>query len=102
MSWKNKSIDFGNLKVGTTVKAKFEYLGDGKYISSKTSCGCTVANWDKDKKILETKYTPKAIPVHLKNEGKNSYDSLKHIMVTMIEDGLVKNFNLQIKAKIHE
>lgn len=102
MSWKNKQVDFGLLKVGSTVSAVFEYLGEGKYVSSKTSCGCTVANWDKSKKVLETKYTPKAIPVHLKNAGKDTYDSLKYVMVTMVEDGLVKNYNLEIKAKVYE
>jgi hypothetical protein len=102
MSWKNKQVNFGLLKVGRTVSAAFEYLGEGKYVSSKTSCGCTVANWDKSKKVLETKYTPKAIPVHLKNAGKDTYDSLKYVMVTMVEDGLVKNYNLEIKAKVYE
>lgn len=102
MSWKDIIIDFGKVKTGTVVEGKFKYEGDGKYVSSKPSCGCTVGDWNKETKELAVKYTPKAIPLHLKKEGKTTYNSSKYILVTMVEDGMVKNYNLQIKANIYE
>jgi hypothetical protein len=51
---------------------------------------------------LETTYTPGDIAPHLRTMGKSEYDSLKFVQVTMIEDKKVVNYDLQIKAKVHE
>ena len=40
--------------------------------------------------------------VYLREMGKDEYDSLKFVSVTMIEDKKVVNYDLQIKAKVHE
>lgn len=100
--WKQQVIDLGRVKAKVPVKVSFEYVGDGKYIQSKTSCGCTLASWDGANSVLDTTYTPGDIAAHLRAMGKSEYDSLKFVSVTMIEGGKVINYDLQIKAKVHE
>lgn len=100
--WKQRIIDLGKIKAKVPVIVSFEYDGGGRYIQSKTSCGCTLAHWDKNNSVLKTTYTPGDIGPHLRAMGKTQYDSLKFITVTMIEDKKVINYDLQIKAKVHE
>ena len=100
--WKQQIIDLGKVKVKVPVKVGFEYVGDGRYIQSKTSCGCTLASWDSANSVLETTYTPGDVAPHLRAMGKSEYDSLKFVQVTMIENKKVVNYDLQIKAKVHE
>lgn len=99
--WKQETIDLGRVKAKVPVTVSFEYLGNGKYVQSKTSCGCTLADWDEGSSMLKTTYTPGDIAKHLKAMGKDEYNSVKYISVTMVENGNVIGYDLQIKAKIY-
>ena len=98
--WKNENLDLGNLKEGEPVLVNFEYITDGRFISASSSCGCSVPNWDNEKKVLEVTFTPGAVPKHLEEQG--FYETEKEITVVMIEDLLQKNYPLKIQAKIHK
>ena len=100
--WKKQIIDLGKVKVGKSIDVEFEYLSDGQYSSSSTSCGCTVANWKSDTKVLQTVYTPNKVAQHLKDAGQNYYNSIKYINVAMIEGQSIGKYELQIKAVVHE
>jgi len=98
--WKNEIIDLGNLKEGQPTTVNFEYIASGRFISSNSSCGCSVPNWDNEKKVLKVVFTPGAVPKHL--EEKGFYETEKEIAVVMIEELLQKNYTLKIQAKIHK
>ena len=100
--WKKQVVDLGKVKAGESINVEFEYLSDGKYSSSSTSCGCTVANWKSDTKTLQTVYTPNKVAKHLKDAGQNYYNSIKYINVAMIEGQSIGKYELQIKAVVHE
>ena len=100
--WKKKLVDLGNVKVEQPITVRFEYLGDGEYSSSSTSCGCTVANWDEKTKVLRSVFTPSPVAKHLKDAGQDSYNSVKYITVVMIEGQSVNKYELMIKALVHE
>jgi hypothetical protein len=99
--WKEQIIDLGDIDAGKPINVKFEYLSEGNYSSSSTSCGCTVANWNDKDKVLETVFTPKEVAKHLKDVGQNYYNSVKYINVAMIEGASVGKYELQIKAVVH-
>ena len=100
--WKEKTIDLGDVKAQEPINVQFQYLGDGEYSSSSTSCGCTVADWDKETKTLKSVFTPNAIAKHLKDAGQTQYNSVKYIYVVMIEGQSVNKYDLMIKALVHE
>ena len=98
--WKNENINLGSLKEAEPTTVNFEYIGEGKFISANSSCGCSVPNWNKDEKVLQVVFTPGAVPKHLEQQG--FYETEKEIAVVMIEDLLQKNYTLKIQAKIHK
>tara|TARA_R110000851_G_scaffold193157_1_gene343925 strand:- start:583 stop:888 length:306 start_codon:yes stop_codon:yes gene_type:complete len=100
--WKKQIVDLGKVKVGKPVDVKFEYLSEGEYSSSSTSCGCTVANWKSDTKVLQTVYTPNKVAQHLKDAGQRYYNSIKYINVVMNEEGKIGRYELQIRAVVHD
>ena len=100
--WKEKIIDLGNVKAEKPVNVEFKYLGDGEYSSSSTSCGCTVADWNKETKTLKSVFTPNPVAKHLKDTGQTNYNSIKYINVVMIEGQSVNKYELIIKAVVHE
>ena len=100
--WKETTIDLGDVKAQEPIDVEFKYLGDGKYSSSSPSCGCTVADWDEENKILKSVFTPNAIAKHLKDAGQTHYNSVKYISVVMIEGQSVNKYDLMIKALVHE
>lgn len=100
--WKQQVIDLGKVKAKVPIDVSFKYLGDGKYVSSKASCGCTIPNWDATVSMLNATYTPNEVAKHLKLAGKNEYNSVKYIRVVMVEGGNVINYDLEIKAKVYE
>lgn len=98
--WKQEVINTGRIKTKVPITVKFEYLREGKFVSAKSSCGCSIPQW-KDGNI-EVVYTPNNIPEHLANKGITEYDSVKYIAVIMIEDSMQKNYNLQIQSKVYK
>ena len=98
--WKQEIINAGRLKVKKPVIVKFEYLGKGKFISAKSSCGCSIPEWKENG--IEVVYTPDNISYHLVNKGITEYDSVKYITVIMIENSMQKNYNLQVQSKVYE
>ena len=96
--WKQEIINTGRVKAKVPITIKFEYLREGRFVSAKSSCGCSIPEWKGDG--IEVIYTPAAIPAHLK--GKTEYESTKHITVIMIEDLMQKNYNLKIQSTVYK
>jgi hypothetical protein len=58
--------NLGNVRAGVTKTITFSYDTEGlEIIELKSSCGCAVPVYNKHKKELTVKYTPK-FPKHLK------------------------------------
>ena len=98
--WKSENIHVGRVKVKQPVTVKFDYLSEGKFVSAKSSCGCSIPIW-KDN-YLEVIYTPNDIPQHLVNKGQTKYESTKHITVIMVEGHAQKNYNLKIQSTVYK
>lgn len=85
MNWKQAEIDLGVINVNQTVNVIFDYIGNHPELIKQdhitASCGCSKPIWDDKNNLLIVNYTPNPIPLHLKSQGKHSYNSNKYILV---------------------
>lgn len=81
--WKDKIINLGNIRVKSTNKVIFEYIGSNiKIINITVSCGCTSYKFNDTNNTIEVTYIPSPVPRHIKEAGHNEYYSNKFINVT--------------------
>lgn len=67
MNWISKHLDIGEVKINKEVTIEFKFDGDAKPIKNlNSSCGCSIPYYDEVNKLVRVKFTPGAIPVHLK------------------------------------
>lgn len=72
-NWTKGVVDFGEQKLGNTLIARFEFIGEdiSQIANWKTSCGCTSAVMNEN--IISVSYTvPSKLPENLTAIGANS------------------------------
>lgn len=94
-------VKLGVVKAKTPLSIEFPYDGIKVITQTTSPCDCAVPKNNPEQKKMIVKYTPKPVPVHLKQLGKGSYTTEKQIFVYYIaEDGEQKSQVLTIKATI--
>lgn len=101
--FKLTEIDLGTVQSGKELIVEFPY--DNIRLITKTiaSCDCAIpSDFNKKKKIV-VKFTPKAVPQHLINDGRSSYKTEKNIEVHYMTQGddREKVTTLKIIANVH-
>lgn len=97
--WKNTVINIGNVLPKHTYPVKFEFTGEcePKDVTIRTSCGCTNARWDKEKRVLSVTYRSGNIPRHL---NVDTHAVSKSVKMQYICNDEKKNDTLTFKAVI--
>jgi len=97
MSWNKTHIDLGTIKVGSTNKIVFNWIGEElKVISLKASCGCTVPKYSNG--VLTAEYKAGGIPKHLKSKGE--YTTSKKIIMHSEQGESILSFSANVKQKL--
>ncbi len=91
--------DIGAVRVGTPITVKFKYSKLGAIVDVQTSCDCTsITRMDAENALILT-FKAKAIPPHLKQQGKTRYKVSKSVTLkidnpdTHTQDTVVLTFN---------
>lgn len=104
--WSEKNKDLGRILVNSEHKLAYTFIGKGVVDPSSiiTSCGCSVASWNKRSKTIELTYTAQPIPKHLKEDlSQNFQHILKEVYADTIEpDGTRKQHTLTFQAEVRE
>lgn len=100
--WKEIEKQIGRVAVGEPQQIKFEYKGKEEFISATSSCGCTTPIWDNKTNSIYATYTPKPIPVHIKQQGKNEYSTIKSITVKMEGEDKPIFYTLKFYATVYD
>lgn len=99
--FKLTEVKLGVIKAKTPLTIEFPYEGIKVITQTTSPCDCAVPKNIPEQKKMTVKYTPKPVPVHLKQEGKKSYATEKQIFVYYIADnGEQRSQTLTIKATI--
>lgn len=78
--FQNIDQSLGSIREGTSKTIEFPFTNVASILSTTASCGCTVAEADRNRGVLVVKYTAKSVPPHLWGQGY--YDSCQTIDVT--------------------
>lgn len=104
--WKKTSKSLGIVKAKKTITISFETnnLPDNfKILEIKTSCTCTNARWDENKKSILIDYKPKVTPEHIKSAfNRNEYTDTKNTTVKYEIDGVNYEQVLNFIANVHD
>lgn len=88
--------DLGTLKAKEKVKVSFKYEGDLVITAIHTSCGCTEAQWNKEKEEISVEYTPQDVPYHFIQQKRLSYESSKTVTVDTNHGTFILTFTAKV------
>ena len=95
--FKETKKDLGTLAPNQNVQVEFQYEGDLNVKNIFTTCGCTEAKWDEEKKLVKVTYRTQPIPEHIKLQNKNNYIATKQIKVVTENEEIKLSFTALIK-----
>lgn len=101
MNWNKTIHDFGNIVGGKEYKTEFIYSGDVAVRSIVAECdSCTIIKiTNKDPYTIEATYTPRVLSRAELRQNNMSYDSLKNITITYVDNSHIE---LQLKSKVFD
>ncbi len=67
--FQNVDQNLGSIREGTKKIIEYPFTEVNSIISTTASCGCTVANADKERGVLVVSFTAKVVPPHLWGQG---------------------------------
>lgn len=91
MDWNRTFKHLGEVSENQDVSFKFEYNGDKKYASHKTSCSCISSEWV-DNTIIAS-YNTGTIPQLSKDNGRFYKESSKYLTI-FFEDNTSQTLHL--------
>jgi hypothetical protein len=94
--------NLGTLKAGVKYTIDFAYKSGAVITNMISPCDCSnIVDLAKESKVRIT-YTPKPLPVHLKQEGKSSYKTDKNFDIHALVDGTNNTYKISFTAIITE
>jgi hypothetical protein len=98
--WDRTTIDMGNVKENTTLAFSFFHTGVISETVVTPSCGCTSVRWFDNTNTLTGNVSVGRFPAHLKKNGLQTFQFMKTITVSYIQDKIRKTDILIIKATL--